>query len=142
MATENLLSHVVLPVATEDDALASARALEAYDPQRVTATFVVEKGGGAPDKTPVEQSEEIANTCYRAVRTVFPDADTETIYHTDVTAGIYEAAESCASSAIAYRPRGGSRLLQFLAGDISLELITDAPVPVVALPDPETKKSI
>lgn len=142
MATETLLSHVVLPVATEDDALDSARALEPYDPSRVTATFVVEKGGGVPDKTPMEQSEEIAKTCYRAVRTVFPNADAETIYHTDVTAGIYEIAESLDASAIAYRPRGGSRIVQFLAGDISLELITDAPVPVVALPDPESEQSI
>jgi hypothetical protein len=50
----DLLAHVLLPVANEEDALATATALEPYRPERVTALHVVEKGGGVPDKTPVE----------------------------------------------------------------------------------------
>jgi len=56
----DLLGHVLLPIANEEDALSTARALEPYAPERVTALHVVEKGGGVPDKTPVEQSEELA----------------------------------------------------------------------------------
>ena len=134
---QDLLGHVLLPVANEEDALATASALEPYDPERVTALHVVEKGGGVPDKTPVEQSEELAAESYAAVRSVFPDADEHTAYARDVVEAIFDAAAEVDASAIAYRPRGGNRLVQFLSGDLSTELVTDAPVPVVALPRAE-----
>jgi nucleotide-binding universal stress UspA family protein len=130
----NLLSHVLLPVAHEEDALATARALEPYQPDRVTALHVVEKGGGAPDKTPVEQSEALAEESYQAVRTIFPDADDHTAYGRDIVARIFEVAEEVDASAIAYRSRGGNRLMQFLSGDLSLKLVTNADRPVIALP--------
>lgn len=132
---QELLDHVLLPVANEEDALATARALEPYDPERVTALHVVEKGGGVPDKTPVEQSEELAAESYAAVRTVFPDADEHTAYSRDIVAAIFDAAEAIDASAVAYRSRGGNRLMQFLSGDISLKLVTKAPLPVIALPE-------
>ncbi|QWC19947.1 universal stress protein [Halorubrum sp. 2020YC2] len=131
---QNLLGHVLLPVAHEEDALATARALEPYDPERVTALHVVEKGEGVPDKTPVEQSEELAAESYAAVRTVFPDADEHTAYARDVVGAIFDAADEVDASAVAYRSRGGNRLMQFLSGDISLKLVTNAPLPVIALP--------
>jgi len=130
----DILAHVLLPVATEDDALATARALERYEPQQVTALHVVEKGGGVPDKSPVEQSEELAQDSYAAVRSIFPDADDHTAYGRDVAAEIFAAADEVDASAIAYRSRGGNRLMQFLSGDISLKLMTDANRPVIALP--------
>ncbi|MDZ5810121.1 universal stress protein [Halorubrum sp. AD140] len=133
----DLLDHVLLPVANEDDALATARALEPYHPNRVTALHVVEKGEGVPDKTPVEQSEDLAAESYAAVRTVFPDADDHTAYARDVVGAIFEAAEEVDASAIAYRSRGGNRIMQFLSGDLSLKLVTDTPLPVVALPRAE-----
>ena len=129
-----LLAHVLVPVANEADALATARALEPYDPGRVTALHVVEKGEGVPDKTPVEQSEELAEASYAAVRTVFPEADDHTAYARDVVGAIFEAAAEVDASAVAYRSRGGNRLLQFLSGDRSLRLVTEADRPVVALP--------
>ncbi|WP_058996772.1 universal stress protein [Haloarcula sp. CBA1127] len=131
---EGLLGHVVLPVATEDDALATAKALEPYEPSSVTALHVVEKGGGVPDKTPVEQSEELAEEAYAAVRSVFPNASEHTAYGRDVVAKIFEAADEVDASAIAYRSRGGNRVMQFLSGDISLKLVTNADRPVIALP--------
>ncbi len=130
----NLLSHVLLPVAHEEDALVTARALEPYQPDRVTALHVVEKGGGVPDKTPVEQSETLAEESYQAVRTVFPDADDHTAYGRDIVAKIFEAADEVDASAIAYRSRGGNRLMQFLSGDLSLKLVTRPDRPVIALP--------
>lgn len=129
-----LLAHVLVPVANEENALVTARALEPYDPGRVTALHVVEKREGAPDKTPVEQSEELAEASYAAVRRVFPDADDHTAYARDVVGAIFEAAAEVDASAVAYRARGGNRLLQFLSGDRSLRLVTEADCPVVALP--------
>ncbi|WP_435073329.1 universal stress protein [Halorubrum sp. HHNYT27] len=130
----DLLAHVLLPVANEADALATARALEPYDPKRVTALHVVEKGEGVPDKTPVEQSEELAAESYAAVRTVFPDADTHTAYDRHVVDAIFDAVDEVGASAIAYRSRDGNRLLQFLSGDLSIKLVTKSHVPVIALP--------
>ena len=131
---EDLLAHVLLPVAHEADASATATALEPYGPTHVTALHVVEKGGGVPDKTPVEQSEELAAESYAAVRSVFPDADEHTAYGRDVAAKILEAADEVGASAIAYRSRGGNRLMQFLSGDVSLKLVTGADRPVISLP--------
>jgi nucleotide-binding universal stress UspA family protein len=129
-----LLSHVLLPVAHEKDALATATQLEPYRPERVTTLHVVEKGEGVPDKTPVEQSEGLAEESYAAVRQVFPDAEDHTAYARDVVSAIFEAAEEVNASAIAYRSRGGNRIMQFLSGDLSLKLITKADRPVIALP--------
>jgi len=131
---QDLLAHVLLPVAHEEDALATATALEPYQPEHVTTLHVVEKGGGVPDKTPVEQSESLAEESYAAVREVFPDADDHTAYSRDIAGAIFEAADEVGASAIAYRSRGGNRLMQFLSGDLSLKLVTDADRPVIALP--------
>lgn len=130
-----MLAHVLLPVANEEDALATATSLEPYQPGRVTALHVVEKGGGVPDKTPVEQSESLAEESYAAVRRVFPDADDHTAYGRDIAGKIFESADEVDASAIAYRSRGGNRLMQFLSGDISLELVTNTDRPVIALPN-------
>ncbi|MFD1571580.1 universal stress protein [Halorubrum laminariae] len=133
----DLLGHALLPVANEKDARATARALEPYNPARVTALHVVEKGGGVPDKTPVEQSEALAEESYAAVRAVFPDADDHTAYGRDVAAEIFAAADAVDATAIVYRSRGGNRIMQILSGDLSLRLVTSADVPVVALPRTE-----
>ena len=130
----DLLANVLLPVANEDDALDTATALEPYGPNHVTALHVVEKGGGVADKTPVEQSEDLAAESYAAVRSVFPDADDHTAYERDVVGAIFEAADEVDASAIAYRSRGGNRIMQFLSGDLSLKLVTNAGRPVIALP--------
>ena len=131
---EGLLDNVLLPVANEEDALATARALEPYRPERVTALHVVEKGEGTPDKTPVEQSEDLAAESYAAVRSVFPDADEHTAYSRDVVEAVFDAVDEVDASAIAYRSRGGNRLVQFLSGDLSVKLVTESHVPVIALP--------
>jgi len=130
-----LLSHVIVPVASESDARATAQQLAAYNPTHVTALHVVEKGDGSIDKTPVEQSEEIAERAFAAVREEFPDADDHTAYARNVVKAIFEAADEVDASAIAYRARGGNRLVQFLSGDRSLKLVTQADRPVIALPN-------
>lgn len=134
---EDILAHVLLPVAHEADALATATALEPYGPTHVTALHVVEKGGGVPDKTPVEQSEDLAAESYAAVQSVFPDADEHTAYGRDIATEILTAADEVGASAIAYRSRGGNRLMQFLSGGISKKLVTKADRPVITLPREE-----
>lgn len=138
--SSDILEHVLLPVAHEEDATNTARALEPYDPTGVTALHVVEKGGGVPDKTPVEQSEELAAESFAAVREVFPEADEHTAYARNVVEAIFDAADEVDASAIAYRSRGGNRLLQFLSGDRSLKLATRARRPVIALPVEERRE--
>ncbi|AFZ73606.1 universal stress protein [Natronobacterium gregoryi] len=133
----DLLDHVIVPIAHPEDAGATARALTSYDPDHVTALHVVEKGGGVPDKTPVEQSEEMAAESYAAVQEVFPDADEHTAYSRHVVDAIFESADEIDATAIAYQSRGGNRLLQFLSGDLSLKLVTRAEIPVIALPGDE-----
>jgi len=120
---QDLLGHVLLSVANEEDAFATAMALEPYEPEHVTALHVVEKGEGVPDKTPVEQSEELASESYAAVRRVFPDANDHTAYARDIVGAIFDAADGVDASAIAYRSRGGNRIMQFLSGDLSLKLV-------------------
>ncbi|ELY54895.1 universal stress protein [Natronococcus jeotgali] len=137
-SSRDLLSHVLVPVAHEDDARTTATSLEPYRPTEVTALHVVEKGEGVPDKTPVEQSEEAATEAYAAFRTVFPDANDHTVYARDVVEAIFEAADEVDASAIAYRSRRGNRLVKFLSGDRSLKLVTQANRPVIALPEANT----
>lgn len=132
--TIDLLDHVLVPVANEADARATARALEPYDPDRVTVLHVVEKGGGVPDKTPVEQSEALAEAAFDAVRSVFPDADDHMAYAREIVPAIFQAADEVGASAIVYRSRGGGRVMQFFSGDLSMKLVTQADRPVVALP--------
>lgn len=132
-----LLAHVLVPVADAADARATANALAAHEPDRVTVLHVVEQGGGVPDKTPVEQSAAVAEAAFDAFRETFPGIETETAYAVDVVEGVLEAARAVEATAIAFRPRGGSRVVQLLAGDRALRLVTEADRPVVALPRDE-----
>jgi nucleotide-binding universal stress UspA family protein len=132
-----LLSHVVVPVADDDDARATARALEPYDPARITVLYVIEKGGGTPDKTPVEQSKEVAETAFEAFRERWPEAGDKSVYGTDVVEAIEDAALDLDADAIVFRPRTGNRVLRFVTGDKTLRLVTDTKIPVVVLPEQE-----
>ena len=133
--TESFFHRVVVPVADADDARATADALAGYEFADVIAIHVIEKGGGTPDKIPMEQAEQRADAAFEAFRDVLPDADSEGVYHTDIVDGVFEAAADLSATAIAFHPRGGSRLTQFLEGDPALKLVTEADRPVIALPE-------
>jgi nucleotide-binding universal stress UspA family protein len=129
-----LLEHVLVPVANEEDAAATARALAPYGPSRVTALHVVEKGEGVPDKTPVEQSEQIAEAAFEVIRETFPEAESETAYGRDVVASVLEAATDLGVTVIVFRSREGGRLARFLSGNLSERLVAESELPVLALP--------
>lgn len=131
--TTQFTRHVLVPVAEQEDARSTAQTLEPYEFDRITVLHVVEKGEGVPDKTPVEQSEQVAAAAFDAFRETFPDAETEITYRRDVVEGITEVADEVDASAIVFRPRGGARIVQWLSGDRSLRLITEADRPVISI---------
>ncbi|UVE49521.1 universal stress protein [Haloferax larsenii] len=137
MSRTNLTSHVLVPVANEDDARVTAKALEPYSVGRVTVVHVVEKGEGVPDKTPVEQSESLAAESFAAFRETFPDAESRMTYRRAVVEGIVDVADDIDASAIAFHPRESGRIVKLLTGDRTLHLVTSAPLPIIALPHPE-----
>ena len=131
----DLLDRVLLPVASEEDALASARALQKQPYGEVLVVNVIEKAGGAPDKAGVEQREQGAAEMFAAVRSVIDDVDSDIYYGTDVVETIFEAADDIDASAVVVTPRGGNRFIRLITGDVALRMVTENDRPVVVLPD-------
>jgi hypothetical protein len=92
-----LLEHVLLPVASESNAEATAAALEPYleEVELVTAVHVVEKAGGAIERAPLEKRREDAAEFLAVVDSRLGGrvaVDTRTAFGTDVVATLFEAA--------------------------------------------------
>ncbi|WP_255149023.1 universal stress protein [Halorarius halobius] len=130
--------HLLVAIASENDATATAASLKAHlgIPERVTVVHVVEKAGGAPDKAGVEQREEAAEEGFAAFRDALDGATVETdiVYATDVADGILEAAREVGADAVVFAPRGGGLFARLLTGDVTRDLIDRADRPVIALP--------
>ena len=141
---DELFTNVLLPVASEDDARASIRAVLPYlEASNGTATLVhvVEKAGGAADKASVEQREEYAAEVFDAALDEAADAlvdiHREVIYGSDVSESIIDAGDELDASAIVFTPRGSSRWVKLLTGDVALGLVEHSDRPVIVLPDEE-----
>ncbi|MEF8883321.1 MAG: universal stress protein, partial [Halapricum sp.] len=133
---DRLFARVLLPIASTGDAEATATALEGYDIDEIVAVHVIEKAGGAPDKASVQQREEEAVEIFHALREALDKPlETEILYGTDVAETIFEAAHDVGANSIIITPRGGSRWIRLLTGDVALSLVTETDLPVVVLPD-------
>ena len=135
-----LLERIVVPVASPEDARATGRALAPYldDVDSALGVHVIEKAGGAPDKAGVEQREEYADEVFEAFRESLADGlapETDIRYGTDVAETVFDAAREYDATAIVITPRGGSRWIQLLTGDVALDLVTETDRPVVVRPD-------
>lgn len=136
-----LFERVVLPVASVEDAAASTRALADHDPGHIVAVHVIEKAGGAPDKAGVEQREQQAEKIFTAVERGFENhlpaagLETDLRFGTDIAETVFETAADHGATAIVITPRGGSRWVRLLTGDVALDIVTRTDRPVVVLPD-------
>lgn len=139
MTDATLTERVLVPIASEEDARATCRALRPYGPREVIAVHVIEKAGGAPDKAGVEQRQERAAGIFAAVESAFEgietDVETEIRYGTNVAETVVAAAGDHGASAIVFSPRAGSRWVRLLTGDVALSLLTGSDRPVVVLPE-------
>lgn len=133
----DVFDRVLLPVAEDEDASATAAAVEPYLDGEIIALNVIEKAGGAPDKAAVEQREEVAEEAFAVLRNRLGEIETEVRFGADVAETIFAAAADHDVSSIAVTPRGGSRLVRLLTGDVALKLVTESDRPVVVLPDHE-----
>lgn len=135
-----LLQRPLVPIASVEDAEKTRQALVPYlaEIDSLVSLHVIEKAGGAPDVASVEQREELAAEAQEVMAQLPDDIDVETrtTYGTDPVERILEEATDTEATAIAFRPRPGGRLVQFLSGDIAIKLVTNDRHPVVALPAP------
>ena len=134
-----LLGHVLVPLANEEDARRTARALRPYAPRQITLLYVVEKAGGAPDKLSPEQAKTIGQEAFAAFDEILMSDDERLAFGTDITETIFDVAVEEDASVIAFSSRGGGRIVRWLTGDLALSLTTENAIPVLALPqeDPE-----
>jgi nucleotide-binding universal stress UspA family protein len=135
-------SAPIVPVANDEDATATARAVlphVAAAGGRVLLVNVIEKAGGAPDKASVEQREELAAEAFSDFEAIAAEigvpVETDVLYGTDVAETIVAAAHEADASAIVFRPRRHHGLLDFLAPDVRGRLLEVSDVPVVVLPE-------
>lgn len=132
---KDITANIVVPIATEKDARETAHLLNSYGFGEITAVHVIEHVKGAPDPISPEQAETRAQAAFAAFREVLPGANAERVFRENVVQGILDVASETDASAIVFRPRGGSRLVQLLSGDVTLRLVTNADRPVIALPE-------
>lgn len=135
----DITANIVVPIATEADARETAHLLNDYEFGEITAVHVIEHVTGAPDPISPEQAETRAQKAFAAFREVLPEANAQRVSRENVVQGIFEVADDVEASAIVFRPRGGSRLVQLLSGDVTLRLVTKADRPVIALPEREDR---
>jgi nucleotide-binding universal stress UspA family protein len=128
-----------VPVADPEDAAATAAAIGRHlgGIRRVSALHVIETGGGAIDKAPMaRRSVADANALLSTVESRLGNrvpAETRVEFGTNVADTIVAIALDVGATAVAFRPRGGNRLVRFLSGDTASKLPADPEPPVVSL---------
>lgn len=141
----SLFETVLVPIANEQDAEATCRAiLREIDNRDATlhVVHVIEKAGGAPDKAGVEQRREVAGRIFDRVDAALAEEiislETEILYGTDVATAILEHADQLDATSIVFTPRGASRWKKLLSGDVAQKLVSNTDRPLVVLPPGDT----
>lgn len=132
----DLLSNVVIPVASEEVAGRTAHIAREYLPEdaRVTVVHVVQDEEAFADATE-EEWEAFATEAFEQFQDAYgDDVETDIRYGTDVVDGVFETAGDVDASAIVFTPRGGSRWRQLMSGDVARQLVSEGERPVLALP--------
>ena len=137
--SRSLTAHPVVPVADADDGCATARSLGEHPHDEGTIVRVVEETGGAPDERSLEQAEGLAEESFVAFQEVMPDVGTGLVYGENVIEAILDLAVAVDGSAVAFRPRAGSRLVQSLAGDGGLKRVMNLDLPAIAPSDTDAE---
>lgn len=139
-----LLDRIVVPVATVEDAQTTATAIAAQLAGQVgsiVGIHVIEKGGGVPDKAPLEareaEAQEILESFTEHVQANGIDVETEVLYGTDVIETVVDAVDEEGGTAVVFCPRHAGLVTRLLTGDRSRALLEAAPVPVISLPSEE-----
>lgn len=137
----DLLARPIVPVATPDDAKKTYEQFRPYLLDTGSVPIVVhvaEKGGGVPDKSGVEQSQELAEKAFEMfrdlARTDGLEVESELLYGSDVAEAVTAAAEKHDASVIVFRSRGGNKWIQLLSGNVRAELLSESDRPVIVLP--------
>ncbi|SEH52110.1 MULTISPECIES: universal stress protein [Halopenitus] len=136
----DLTDRILVPISSEADAVATYDALSGYlDTETALVVInVIEKAGGGIDKASVEQRREVAEEAFEAIRGLAENDDVpiETAIHygTDVAETITAAAAEHDATTVAFRSRGGGRILDFLSGSVRTKLVTNSDRPVIVLP--------
>ena len=145
--TSQLIERVIVPIAHVTDAKVTCEAIEEFlgrEPVELHVVHVIEKGGGAPDKAPLEAREADAASIFEFAKSFFGGSDvyveTELRYGTSVVDEIVGAAEEIDASAIAFVPRSGSRIVRLLSGNLTRRLIEIDRLPVLVLPSTEVEE--
>ena len=136
--------RLLVPIANEDDAQRTCESIRAYFDDEtgplptIVAVHVIEKGGGAIDKAPMDLRKEQAEVVFKIVERVLDpagfDVETDLLFGTDLVETIVDAVDETDATAIAFLPREGGFLVRFLSGNLARDLVMESPVPVITFP--------
>lgn len=138
--TTKPFDRILIPVASEADAEQTyAATVSLLQQQRSTVLVIhVIETGGTPRKTPVmyrkEDAERMLETIAREFERTGIPVQTQIWFGKNVTETILTAADAFDASLIVFTPRGASRLLKLLSGDITHSLVRRTTRPILILP--------
>jgi len=138
----DLFERIPIPLGSPEDAATTAEATVPCVEARptVVAVHVVEKAMGASDKASVGQRAQFAEEVSSAVRDQLADVEVELDAHPLHARGIartvIDLANGKQASAIVLAPRGPSRWVKLLTGDVSHKLVERTDTPVSVVPEP------
>ncbi len=139
---DSLFRRVVVPVANRWDAESTTAALAPYVSAAggtVIAVHVYDDSELSAEERAAEEGEEFPDAIFEQVVSGLEgtgvDVETELLSGENVARAVIDAAHDHDASAIVFTPRGGSRWIKLLTGDVTTALVAESDVPVLALPD-------